>query len=41
MQITIKLNKEMPVAPGTPSIENGAHGTEKLLLKTHVSENFA
>ena len=26
---------------GPPSIENGAHGTEKLLLKTQVSEDFA
>ena len=24
--------------PGHPSIENGTHGTEKLLLKTQVSE---
>ena len=27
--------------PGPPSIENGAHGTEKLLLKFQVSEYFA
>jgi hypothetical protein len=27
--------------PGPPSIENGAHSTEKLLLKTQVSEDFA
>jgi hypothetical protein len=26
---------------GPPSIENGAHGTEKCLLKTQVSEDFA
>ena len=25
---------EVPVEPALPSIENGAHGTEKLLLKT-------
>ena len=28
------------VPPGLPSNENGAHGTEKLLLKTQVSEDF-
>jgi hypothetical protein len=28
-------------APGPPNIENGAHGTKKLLLKTQVSENVA
>ena len=28
------------VPPGTPSIENGAHGTKKLMLKTEVSEHF-
>ena len=31
----------MPVPPGPPGFENGAHGTEKLLLKTQVSESFA
>ena len=32
-----------PAGTGPPepaSIENGAHGTEKLLLKTQVSEDF-
>ena len=29
---------DIPLGP--PSIENGAHGTEKLLLKTQVSEDF-
>ena len=29
------------VPPGLPSIENGTHGTKKLLLKTQVSEDFA
>ena len=28
-------------SPGPPSYENGAHDTEKLLLKTQVSEDFA
>ena len=27
--------------PGSPSIDNGALGTEKLLLNTHVSEDSA
>ena len=27
--------------PRLPSIENGSHGTEKLLLKTQLSEDFA
>ena len=32
----------VPGAPSGPSsIENGTHGTEKLLLKTQVSEDFA
>jgi hypothetical protein len=26
--------------PGLLSVENGAHGTEKLKLKTQVSEDF-
>ena len=26
---------------GSPSIKNGAHGTEKILLKTQVTEDFA
>ena len=26
--------------PGSQSIENGAHGTKKILLKTQVSEDF-
>ena len=26
---------------GLPSIENDAHGTERLLLKTQVSKDFA
>jgi hypothetical protein len=26
---------------GTPSVENGTHDTEKLLLKTYISEDFA
>ena len=26
---------------GPPSIDNGTHGTEKLMLKTQVSEDFA
>ena len=26
---------------GSSSVENGAHGTVKLLLKTEVSEDFA
>ena len=30
-----------PVPPGPPSIDNGAHGSEKLLLKTQVSEDFS
>ena len=29
------------VPPGLPIIENGVHGTEKLLLKTQVCEDFA
>jgi hypothetical protein len=29
---------EQPVPPGPSSIENDAHGNEKLLLKTQVSE---
>jgi hypothetical protein len=29
------------VPPGPSSIENGAHGIEKILLKTQVSEDFA
>ena len=29
------------VPPGPPSIENGAHGIEKLLLKIQISEDFA
>ena len=29
------------VEPGPPSIENGAHDTEKLLLKTQVNEDLA
>ena len=29
------------VDPGPPSIENDAHGTEKFLLKTEISEYFA
>jgi hypothetical protein len=29
------------VVPGPPSIDNGACDTEKLLLKTQVSEDFA
>ena len=32
---------EVLVLPGPPSIENGAHGTEALLLKSQVSEDFA
>ena len=28
---------QFPVHGGWNSIDNGAHGTEKLLLKTHVS----
>ena len=31
----------IPNRRGLPSIENGAHGTEKLLLKTQESEDFA
>ena len=31
----------MHVATEPPSIENGTHGVEKLLLKTKVSEDFA
>ena len=30
-----------PVPSGPPSIENAAHDTEKLLLKTQVSSDFA
>ena len=26
--------------PETPSTDNGGHGTERLLLKTQVSEDF-
>jgi hypothetical protein len=26
---------------GPPSLDNGTHSTEKLLLKTQVSEDFA
>ena len=29
------------VPPGLPSIDNGAHVTGKLVLKTQVSEDFA
>ena len=32
---------EFLAEPGPPSIENGAHGTTKLLLKAQVSEDFA
>ena len=31
---------ELVPPPGPPSIENGAHGTEKPLLKTQISEPF-
>ena len=30
----------MPVPPGPSSIENVAHGIEKLLLKAQVNEKF-
>jgi hypothetical protein len=43
--IPTPLNQEttpyQPVSTGLPSIDNGAHGTEMLLLKIQVSENFA
>ena len=32
---------EFLAEPGPPSIENGAHDIEKLLLKTQVSEGSA
>ena len=32
---------EQPVPSGLSSIENGALGTEKVLLKTQVCDNFA
>ena len=40
-QYSENLTSLQPVPPGLPIIENGAHGTEKLLLKTEVSEDFA
>ena len=41
---TLRTKKWTPwqtVPPGPESIDNGAHGTEKLLLKIQVSEDFA
>ena len=38
---TGKQTSSQPVPPGLPSMETGAYGTEKLLLKTQVSEHFA
>ena len=32
---------EFPVPQGPPSSENGAHGTERFLLKNEVGEDFA
>ena len=29
------------VPPGPPGKDNGAHGTEKFLLNSHVREDFA
>ena len=37
---TGKRTPSQPVPLEPTSIENGAHGTEKLPLKTQVSENF-
>ena len=37
----IHLLEFLAEAPGPPSIENGARGTGKLLLKTEVSKDFA
>ena len=38
---TRKRTSWQPVPLGLPSIENGAHDTEKLLLKSQVGEDFA
>ena len=38
---TEKRTPSQQVPPGLLSIDNGAHGTEKLLLKTQVGEDFA
>ena len=35
------LEFPMELPPGPPSIDNGANDTEKLLLNTQVSEEFA
>ena len=37
----LKQTPPQPVPPELPSIYNGAHFTEKLLLKARVSEDFA
>ena len=37
---TGKWTSSQPVPLGPPSTENDAHGIEKLLLKTQVSEKF-
>ena len=37
---TGKQTPLQPVALGLPSIDNGVYGTEKILLKTQVSEDF-
>ena len=37
----IKKKRTNVILNGTASIDNGAHGTENLLLNTHVSEYFA
>ena len=38
---TEKRTSLQPVPPGPPSIGNGAHAIDKLMLKTQLSEDFA
>ena len=35
-----KRTSSQSVPPGPPGIDNGAHGTEKLLLNTQITEDF-
>ena len=39
--ITFKFVYTCECVSGPPSIENGAHGTKRLLLKSQGSEDFA
>ena len=40
--VSTTMNQKItPIALATPSIDNGAHGTRKLLINTQVSKDFA